>query len=130
LPQWQCGSRNDLRRNRRGLIGSAASHGNGGAVLGGLFGNALGSDVDCDDQPYAFSEFSVGLNGDIGRRYEWSHGEARGYFVPTREFRRGGIVCRDFTETSYRAGRPMAIGVSTEVLALNRTLVLVNRKGP
>src|SRR6185437_3793238 len=40
-----------------GLIGSAASHGNGGAVaggviLGGLVGNTLARDVDCDDQRY------------------------------------------------------------------------------
>jgi hypothetical protein len=42
-----------------GLIGSAVSHGNGGAViggavLGGLLGNTVSKDIDCDDQPYAF----------------------------------------------------------------------------
>ena len=41
-----------------GLLGSAASHGNGGAVvggalLGGLAGNAISSDMDCSDRPYA-----------------------------------------------------------------------------
>lgn len=90
-----------------GLIGGAASHGNGGAVaggaiLGGLLGNAVSQDVDCNDQPYAFRVYADGLNGDIGRRYEWRHGGAYGYFTPVREFRRGGMICRDFTETSYR----------------------------
>ena len=90
-----------------GLIGGAASHGNGGAVvggavLGGLLGNAVSQDIDCDDQPEAFRVYATGLNGDIGRRYEWRHGRAYGYFTPVREFRRGGVICRDFTETSYR----------------------------
>ena len=93
-----------------GLIGSAVSHGNGGAVvggavLGGLLGNTVSKDIDCDDQPYAFRVYSDGLNGDVGRRYDWNHGQARGYFQPTREYRRGGVVCRDFTETTYRGGR-------------------------
>ena len=95
-----------------GLIGSAASHGNGGAVvggavLGGLLGNTISRDIDCDDQPYAFRTYSIGLNGDIGRRYEWNHGQARGYFTPTREYRRAGATCRDFTETTYRNGREL-----------------------
>jgi surface antigen len=90
-----------------GLIGGAASHGNGGAVvggavLGGLLGNAVSQDIDCDDQPEAFRVYATGLNGDVGRRYEWRHGRAYGNFTPEREFRRGDVVCRDFTETSYR----------------------------
>ncbi len=93
-----------------GLLGSAVSHGNGGAVvggavLGGVLGNTISRDIDCDDQPYAFQTYSTGLNGPIGRRSKWNHGQARGYFTPTREFRRNGSVCRDFTETTYRNGR-------------------------
>lgn len=95
-----------------GLIGGAASHGNGGAVvggavLGGLLGNAVSKDISCDDQPYAFRVYSTGLNGDVGRRYNWNHNQARGYFIPTREYRRGGIVCRDFTETTYRGNQEL-----------------------
>ncbi|HWF63455.1 MAG TPA: hypothetical protein VN685_02465 [Rhizomicrobium sp.] len=98
-----------------GLIGSAASHGNGGAVvggavLGGLLGNTVSKDISCDDQPYAFRVYSDGLNGDMGRRYDWNHGQARGYFIPTREYRRGGQVCRDFTETTYRGDRELSHG--------------------
>jgi len=90
-----------------GLLGSAASRGNGGAVvggavLGGLLGNTISREIDCDDQPYAFRVYATGLNGEIGRRYEWRHGDAYGDFIPTREFRRGDAVCRNFTETSYR----------------------------
>ena len=94
-----------------GLIGGAASHGNGGAVvggaiLGGLLGNTVSRDIDCDDQPVAFRVYADGLNGDLGQRYEWRNRGSYGYFTPTREFRRGGVVCREFTETSYRARWP------------------------
>lgn len=93
-----------------GLIGGAASHGNGGAVvggaiLGGLLGNAVSRDIPCEDQPYAYRTYAVGLNGDIGRRYEWRHGESYGYFVPEREFYRGRTVCRSWNETTYARGR-------------------------
>ena len=95
-----------------GAIGSAVSHGNGGAVvggavLGGLLGNTVSKDISCDDQPYAFRVYSDGLNGEMGRRYDWNHGQARGYFIPTREYHRAGLVCRDFTETTYRDNREL-----------------------
>ncbi|MEJ1969930.1 MAG: hypothetical protein WDN03_15040 [Rhizomicrobium sp.] len=93
-----------------GLIGGAASHGNpaaivGGVLLGGLLGNALSRDVDCDDQRYAFDTYADGFNGEIGRRYEWRHGDSYGYFTPTREYADAGSRCRDFTTTTYRGGR-------------------------
>jgi surface antigen len=90
-----------------GLIGSAASRGNGGAVvggaiLGGLLGNTISRDVDCEDQPVAFQVYAGALNGPVGVRAEWHNRGNYGYFTPTREFRRGDVVCREFTETSYR----------------------------
>ncbi len=93
-----------------GLIGGAASRGNGGAVvggvvLGGLLGNVIGRDIDCEDQPVAYRTYANGLNGDIGRPYEWHNRGNRGTFTSTREFRRGGQVCREFTETSWRGRR-------------------------
>jgi surface antigen len=93
-----------------GLIGGAASHGNAGAVvggvlLGGLLGNALSRDIDCDDQRYAFNVYADGFNGEIGRRYEWRHGDDYGYFTPTREYREDGLRCRAFIETTYRHGQ-------------------------
>jgi len=95
-----------------GLVGSAVSRGNGGAViggavLGGLIGNTVTKDIDCDDQPYAFNTYSDGLNGDIGRRYDWNHNQSRGYFQPTRDYQRSGFQCRDFTETTYRGNREL-----------------------
>ena len=93
-----------------GLLGGAASRGNGGAVvggvvLGGLLGNVIGRDIDCEDQPVAFQTYAEGLNGNIGRPYEWRNRGNRGTFTATREFRRGGVVCREFTETTYRGGQ-------------------------
>lgn len=93
-----------------GLIGSAASHGNGGAVaggviLGGLLGNTLSRDIDCDDQRYAFDSYNDGLNGDVGREYRWRHNSNYGTFSSTREYRDGGYVCRDFHTVSYRGGQ-------------------------
>ena len=92
-----------------GLIGGAASRGNGGAVvggavLGGLLGNVVSRDMDCDSQPVAFRTYATGLNGDLNRRYEWNHGQYRGTFTPIREYRRGNVVCREYTETTYRPG--------------------------
>lgn len=92
-----------------GLIGGAASHGNGGAIaggviLGGLLGNALTRDIDCDDQRYAYDSFALSLNGEIGREYTWDHGSNHGTFVSTREYRDGGLVCRDFRTVTYRGG--------------------------
>jgi surface antigen len=93
-----------------GLIGGAASHGNpaaivGGLFLGGLLGNALSRDVDCDDQRVAFDSYYRGLDGRIGVRYDWRRGRNYGYFTPTREYTRRGYVCRDFTTVTYRGGR-------------------------
>ncbi len=93
-----------------GLIGGAVSHGNGGAVvggviLGGLLGNAIASDVQCDDRRDAFNTYSLALNGDIGRRYEWHHGDHYGYFTVKREYQDGGYVCRDFHATTFRDGQ-------------------------
>jgi surface antigen len=92
-----------------GLIGGAASHGNpaaivGGIFLGGLLGNALSRDVACEDQRYAYDSYHQGLYGEVGHRYEWSHGGNRGYFVATREYNDDGDRCRDFTTVTYSHG--------------------------
>ncbi len=93
-----------------GLIGGAASHGNGGAVaggviLGGLLGNALSHDIDCDDQRYAFDAYGHSLNGDVGRDYSWQRGSNYGTFTSTREYHDGDQVCRDFRMVTYRNGQ-------------------------
>ena len=96
-----------------GLLGGAVSHGNGGAVvggviLGGLAGNAVSRDMDCDDQPYAARSYDDSFHGQVGRRYEWNRGPDRGYIVTNREYRGPrGRLCRDFTQVVYRRGREL-----------------------
>lgn len=90
-----------------GLIGSGVSHGDGGAVvggviLGGLAGNAISSNMNCDDRRMAMSSYSVGFEGRVGERHNWrNRSGGYGYFTPTREFRRDGNTCRDFRESGY-----------------------------
>lgn len=76
----------------------------GGVILGGMAGNAIAGDIDCDDRPYAFKVYDQGFTGQIGERYEWRHCNAYGYFTPTREYDDGGYVCRDFEEGVWRNG--------------------------
>ncbi len=93
-----------------GLIGAAASHGNGaaiagGVVLGGLVGNALSRDIDCEDHRYAFTVYQQAFDGDLDREYRWRHGDRYGTIVATREYRRNGLLCRDFHAVNYRGGQ-------------------------
>jgi surface antigen len=92
-----------------GLLGGAASHGNGaaiagGAIFGGLAGNAISRDIDCDDREHAGRAYHDSFYGEVGERYEWE-GHDRGYVVTNREYRRHGHLCRDFTQVVYRHGR-------------------------
>jgi surface antigen len=92
-----------------GLIGSAASHGNGGAVvggaiIGGLAGNAISRDIDCEDRDHAGRAYHDAFYGEVGERYTWE-GRGHGYIEVTREYRRDGHKCRDFTEVVYRHER-------------------------
>ncbi len=93
-----------------GILGGFASNGNGlgiigGALLGGLAGNAISRDMDCDNQRAASRSFDQSFSGRVGERHEWRAGRDRGYVVTNREYRRGGQVCRDFTQVYYRRGR-------------------------
>ena len=94
-----------------GVIGGAASHGNGlgilgGALLGGLAGNAISRDMDCNDQPYAARSYDQNFRGRVGQRHTWTSDDRdHGYTVTNREYRRNGRTCRDFTQVTYRDGR-------------------------
>ena len=93
-----------------GMLGGAASKGNGGAViggalLGGLAGHALSRDLDCEDRPYAVRSYNDSFHGPVGRRYGWKRGPNRGYIVTHREYHVRGRRCRDFTQVVYRRGR-------------------------
>jgi surface antigen len=93
-----------------GLLGAGVSHGNagaaiGGVILGGVAGNAIGRNIDCNNRRYAVRAYDRGFDGRIGQRYEWNGDRGmRGYFVPVREYRRRGMVCRDFRTVTYRHG--------------------------
>ncbi len=89
-------------------IGSAAGHGNagavvGGAIIGGLAGNVISRDIDCEDRDRAGRAYHDAFYGDVGERYSWE-GRGHGYIEITREYRRDGHKCRDFTEVVYRHG--------------------------
>jgi len=95
-----------------GIIGSQFGRGGGraaatvgGIILGGAVGNKIAGDMDCEDRRYAFDVYYQGLDGDIGRRYEWRDPRGHyGYFTPTREYRRHHRWCRDFEEGVWRHG--------------------------
>src|SRR3954463_7420014 len=81
-----------------GVLGSAASHGNGGAVvggaiLGGLAGNAISRDMDCEDRTYAVRAYDDSFRGRVGERHQWRRGPNRGYVVTNREYYRGRRLC-------------------------------------
>lgn len=79
----------------------------GGVILGGLAGNSISRDMDCNDRHYALTSYSAGFDGRIGRRYDWRNDQGGNYgsFTPTREYSRNGYTCRDFSETNYRNGQ-------------------------
>jgi len=80
-----------------------------GVLLGAVAGYALTGDVDCNDRNYAEPIYQRGLEGQVGRRYDWRNGQDndRGSFTPTREYRRDNYTCRDFNAVTYRDGRPV-----------------------
>lgn len=92
--------------NQFGSGGGKAAATVGGVVLGGIIGNKIASDTDCQDRQYAFPVYYRGLDGQIGRRYDWRDPRGHyGYFTPTREYRRHHRWCRDFEEGVWRHGR-------------------------
>jgi len=93
-----------------GVIGGVASHGNGlaiagGAIFGGLAGNALSRDIDCDDRDSAYHAYQEAFDGDVGQRYEWEgrHG-GHGYIVVNDKYRRDGHRCVDFSQVVWHHG--------------------------
>lgn len=92
-----------------GLLGAGVSNGNagatiGGVIIGGIAGNAIGGDVDCRNRRYAIRAYDDGFNGRIGQRYDWRGDGVYGYFVPVREYRDRGMICRNFRTVTYRHG--------------------------
>jgi surface antigen len=95
-----------------GVIGNQFGHGGGkvaatagGVLFGGMAGNAISRDMDCNDRPYAERSYHDSFYGPVGHRYDWEHDRDRGYITTTREYWRHGRLCRDFTEVHYYRGR-------------------------
>ncbi|HEX4637167.1 MAG TPA: glycine zipper 2TM domain-containing protein [Rhizomicrobium sp.] len=80
-----------------------------GVLLGAVAGYALTKDVDCNDRETAEPTYYRGLEGPVGRRYDWRSQQDRDYgnFTPTREYNRDNYTCRDWVSTTYREGRQM-----------------------
>ena len=74
-----------------------------GVILGGLAGNSIAGNMNCNDSRYAMNSYSQGFDGRVGQRYDWRNrnGGSYGSFTPTREFSRDGNTCRDFREAGY-----------------------------
>jgi surface antigen len=95
-----------------GIIGSQFGRGGGraaatvgGVFLGGVAGNQIAGDMNCEDRRYAFRVYSDGFNGPVGQRYEWRNPRGDyGYFTPVREYQDGPYLCRDFEEGVWRDG--------------------------
>src|SRR5882672_923048 len=60
-----------------GLLGNAASRGNGGAtvagvIVGGALGAAMTRNLNCEDQSYAYKSYYDGFNsGRVNSDYQW-----------------------------------------------------------
>ncbi|MGN6517449.1 MAG: glycine zipper 2TM domain-containing protein [Rhizomicrobium sp.] len=92
--------------NQFGRGGGRAAATVGGVILGGAIGNKIAGDMDCQDRQYAFRVYDEGLDGPIGRRYDWRDPRGHyGYFIPTREYRHHRRWCRDFEVGVWRHGR-------------------------
>jgi Ni/Co efflux regulator RcnB/surface antigen len=100
-----------------GLLGNAASRGNGGAtiagvIVGGAFGATLTRNLDCEDRSYAYKTYYDGFNsGRPGSRFEWNNPASghRGEFLVGSYYNDPyGFRCANFTQTIYIQGRPQA----------------------
>lgn len=96
-----------------GLLGHTASGGRTGAtvagvVAGGAIGAALTSNLDCEDQSYAYRTYYEGFNsGRPDSRYEWRNprNDHRGVLRVGRYYNDPyGFRCANFIQDSYVQG--------------------------
>ena len=76
-------------------------------ILGGIVGNSIAGDMNCNDRRYAMNSYRDGFDGRIGERHNWRNSDGRSYgsFTPVREYSRDGNTCRDFREAGRGNGR-------------------------
>jgi surface antigen len=98
-----------------GLIGNAASRGNGGAtvagvIVGGALGAAMTKNLDCEDQSYAYKTYYDGFNsGRPNSTYQWrnpSNGHYGNFRVVSYANDPDGFRCANFSQQIYINGRP------------------------
>jgi surface antigen len=98
-----------------GLLGNAASRGNGGAtvagvILGGVTGAALTRNLDCEDQSYAYKTYYDGFNsGRPNSDYQWrnpSNGHYGNFRVVSYANDPDGFRCANFSQQIYINERP------------------------
>jgi surface antigen len=98
-----------------GLLGNAASRGNGGAtvagvIVGGATGAALTRNLGCEDQSYAYKTYYDGFNsGRPNSTYQWrnpSNGHYGNFRVVNYANDPDGFRCANFSQQIYINGRP------------------------
>ena len=81
-----------------------------GALIGGMVGNAMSKDLDCEDRSYAYRSYYNGFNsGRPDSRFSWTNPRSnrRGDIVINSYYNdRYGFRCANFTQTVYFQGRP------------------------
>jgi surface antigen len=100
-----------------GLLGNAASRGNGGAtvagvIVGGALGAAMTKNLDCEDQSYAYKTYYDGFNsGRPNSTYQWrnpNNGHYGNFRVVNYANDPDGFRCANFRQQIYINGRPQA----------------------
>jgi surface antigen len=100
-----------------GLIGNAASRGDGGAtvagvIVGGALGAAMTKGLDCQDQSYAYKTYYDGFNsGRPNSTYQWrnpSNGHYGNFRVVSYANDPDGFRCANFSQQIYINRRPQA----------------------
>jgi surface antigen len=98
-----------------GLLGNAASRGNGGAtvagvIVGGALGGAITKNLDCEDQSYSFKIYYDGFNsGRPNSTYEWRNprnGHYGNFRVVNYANDPDGFRCANYSQEVFINGRP------------------------
>ncbi len=101
------------------IVGNQVGSGTGrvlataaGAVIGGIVGSEIGRSLDeADRQRAAAAEYYALEEERVGGKRRWESPDSghSGEVVVTREFRRGGRLCREYEHTIYIEGEPDTI---------------------
>ncbi len=92
-----------------GLLGAALFHGQGsiigilgGALVGGVIGNAVGQHMDARDRANMAQAVTT---TPVGEETTWSNNDATYTVRPTRQYHRNDEYCREFQTTIVIGGK-------------------------